>query len=117
MREWKAAVATVVSFGVPVVGTWPDDYRQRVQEGVAQTQVAALSDDDRNALGLLENEAENLTAWSAQVVSARQSLNAEQNVNPNSLANDLNYQKISRCAEFLNGILGAGVFSDDPSCH
>jgi len=27
MREWRGAVGTILTYGVPVVGTWPQDYR------------------------------------------------------------------------------------------
>ena len=37
MREWKAAVATAITFGIQFIGTWPGDYRDRVEEGLLRT--------------------------------------------------------------------------------
>ena len=31
MREWRGAVGTILTYGVPVVGTWPQDYHDRVR--------------------------------------------------------------------------------------
>ena len=31
MREWRGAVGTILAYGVPASGTWPQDYHDRVQ--------------------------------------------------------------------------------------
>src|SRR5579864_6545615 len=41
MREWRGAIGTILTYGVPVVGTWPQDYHDRVQTDLGQVAVAA----------------------------------------------------------------------------
>jgi len=117
MREWKAALATAITFGIQFVGTWPGDYRDRVEDGLLRARVAATSDSDRNAFGLLQNQFANLRGWSDDVISSRQALNAARSVDPNALRNDAVYIKITDCGQFLNSMIVSGVFSDNSSCH
>ena len=117
MREWRGAVGTILAYGVPVVGTWPQDYHDRVEAGLRQVQLAASTDADRNAAQLLEGEFSNLSQWATDVVATRQSLNATKTVNPDTAQNDQMLAKINNCSRFLNSMLVGGVFSDDQSCH
>ena len=117
MREWKGAVAAAISYGAPVVGSWPNDYRDRAEEAVARAKIAASTSEDRDAVQLLQNEFAMLRDWAADVVAARQSLNASRSVDPNALQNDAALAKIADCGRFLNGMIVSGTFSDNPSCH
>jgi hypothetical protein len=117
MREWRGAVGTILTYGTPVVGTWPQDYHDRVQANLDQVSVAALTPGDADAMRLLQNEFSNLSRWANDVVSARQSLNATNSVRPDALQSDPNLAKISNCSRFLNSMLVSGTFSDDQSCH
>ena len=117
MREWRGAVGTILTYGVPVVGTWPQDYHDRVEANLAQVAVAATTAADHDALGLLQNEFANVSQWASDIVSARQSMNATNTVNPNYMQNDPALAKITRCNSFLSSMLVSGVFSDNPSCH
>jgi len=117
MREWRGAVGTILSYGVPVVGTWPQDYRDRVQANLDQVSVAASTTGDEDAMRLLQNEFSNLSRWANDVVSARQSLNATNSVRPDALQSDPNLAKISNCSRFLSSMLVSGTFADDQSCH
>jgi hypothetical protein len=117
MREWRGAVGTILTYGVPVVGTWPQDYHDRVETGLAQVALAASTAADQNALGLLRNDFGNLSQWASGIVSARQAMDATNTVNPNYMQNDPLLAKISNCSNFLSSMLVSGVFADDPSCH
>jgi hypothetical protein len=117
MREWRGAVGTILAYGVPVVGTWPQDYRDRTGTDLNQVAVAATTAADQEALQLLRNEFTNLEQWAGNVVATRQSLNATQTVNPNFMQNDQTLAKISNCGQFLSSMLVSGTFSDDSSCH
>jgi hypothetical protein len=66
---------------------------------------------------LLNNEFDKLAGWANDVIAARQSLNAEKTIDPNSLQNDPVLAKITECGQFLNAMLLSGDFSDSPSCH
>jgi hypothetical protein len=117
MREWRGAVGTILTYGVPVVGTWPQDYHDRVEANLKQVEVAASTDADQQASQLLENEFSNLSAWADNVVATRKALNATKTVSPDSAQNDQDLAKISNCSRFLNSMLVSGEFADDPSCH
>jgi len=117
VREWRGAVGTILTYGVPVVGTWPQDYHDRVQADLEQVGVAASTAADQDAMQLLRNEFSNVSQWAGNVVSTRQSLNATNTVGPPTVQDDQTLAKISNCSRFLNSMLVSGSFTDDPSCH
>jgi hypothetical protein len=117
MREWRGAVGTILMYGVPVVGSWPQDYRDRAQNDLDQVALAASTAADHDALQLLENEYANLEQWASDVVATRNSLNATRTVNPTAMQDDQTLAKISACGRFLSSMLVSGSFADDPSCH
>jgi len=117
MREWRGVLRTMVTYGLAVSGAWDQDYRERVDEGLRQTTLAASTDEDRSALQLLKNESAILTGWANEVMTARQSLNGSKTVDPNALQNDPALAKITNCSRFLNSMLVSGTYSDDGSCH
>jgi hypothetical protein len=117
IREWRGVIGTMVTYGLAVSGTWAQDYRERVDEGLMQSTLAASTDADRNALQLLKNESDNLAGWASEVMAARQALNGAKTVDPNALQNDPVLAKITSCGRFLNAMLVSGAFSDDGSCH
>ena len=117
MREWRGAVGTILSYGVPVTGSWPQDYHDRAENDMNQVALAAATSADRDALQLLQNEFANLEQWASTVVSTRNSLDATQTIRPDFIQNDQVLTKISNCGRFLSSMLVSGTFSDDPSCH
>jgi len=117
MREWRGAIGTILTYGVPVVGTWPQDYHDRANADLMQVAVAARSSDDQDALQLLKNNFANLTQWADDVVATRNSLNATKTVSPNAMQNDPALAKISSCSQFLGSMLVSGTFADNPNCH
>ncbi len=117
MREWRGAIGTILTYGAPVVGTWPQDYRDRVEADLEQAALAASTAADEDALRLLRNEYANLSRWASDIVATRQSMNATNTVRPDTLQNDPALAKISNCSRFLSSMLVSGVFADDQSCH
>ena len=117
MREWRGAVGTILTYGVPVVGTWPQDYHDRVQANLDQVSVAAATPGDEDAMRLLQSEFANIARWANEVVAARQSLNATNSVRPDALQSDPSLAKIANCSRCLSSMLVSGVFADDSSCH
>lgn len=117
MREWRGVIGTMVTYGLAVSGTWAQDYRERVDEGLRQTTLAASTEADRNALQLLKNESANLGGWASDVLAARQALNGAKTLDSNSQQTDPVLAKITSCSRFLNVMLVSGTFSDDGSCH
>jgi hypothetical protein len=117
MREWRGAVGTILTYGVPVVGTWPQDYHDRVEANLEQLKVAVSTAADQDAMQLLQNEFSNLARWASDVVTTRQSLNATNTVRPDTMQSDPALAKISDCSRFLSSMLVSGVFTDNQSCH
>jgi hypothetical protein len=117
MREWRGAVGAILTYGVPVVGSWPQDYHDRVETDLNQVQVAASTDADQQAMQLLQNEFSNLARWASDVVTTRQAMNATNTVRPDVMQNDPSVAKISSCSRFLSSMLVSGLFADDSSCH
>jgi hypothetical protein len=120
MREWKAAIASVIRSGV-AGGNWLGpllhDHRARAEASLGQTSLAAKTESDQKALQLLKNELTNLGEWDSNTQATIHSLNAEQSVNPAATQNDPLLAKISECGNFLNAMLVDGEFADSPSCH
>ena len=120
MREWKAAIASVIRSGV-AEGNWLvpllRDHRVRAEASLSQTSLAAKTDSDQRALQLLKNEYTNLGEWDNTTQATVHSLNAEKSVNPVAAQNDPLLAKISECGNFLNAMLVDGEFADSPSCH
>jgi hypothetical protein len=117
MREWRGAIGTVVTSAMPVVGTWSQDYHDRVEADLMQATLAASTDSDRQALPLLQQEFALLTEWADTVLEERKALNAARTIDPNSLQNDQSLARISKCGQFLSSMIVSGTFSDDSSCH
>ena len=117
MREWRGAVGTILTYGVPVAGTWPQDYHDRVEANLAQVGIAVTTAADQDALQLLQNEFSNLARWANDIVTTRQSMNATNTVRPDTIQSDQTLAKISDCSRFLNSMLVSGSFADDQSCH
>jgi hypothetical protein len=117
MREWRGAVGTILTYNVPVVGTWPQDYRDHVNADLSQVGLAVITSSDQEAFQLLRNEFGNLEQWADQVVSNRNSMNATNTVTPNALQNDTSLAKITDCGRFLNSMVVSGAYADNASCH
>ena len=117
MREWRGAVGTILTYGVPVVGSWPQDYHDRVEANLNQVGIAASTAADQDAMLLLRNQFSNVARWASDVVATRQALNATNTVGPNTVQADQILAKISNCNRFLSSMLVSGSFADDPSCH
>ena len=117
MREWRGAIGAIRSYNVPFTGTWPQDYRDRVEADVQRLSVAASTSSDQDALQLLRTEFDNLSNWTSNVIAERQALNATKTVDPNVTQNDQALAKISSCSSFLSAMLVSGAFADSPSCH
>ena len=117
MREWRGAISAVVTSGAPVVGTWPDDYHERVDNDLLQATLGASTVQDNQAVQLLQLEYALLSDWANQVLGERKALDASRSIDPNSLQNDKALAKISKCGQFLSSMIVGGNFYDDSSCQ
>jgi hypothetical protein len=117
MREWKGAVAYIVATGMPVAGTWPQDYKDRIEADIMKTALAVSTEADRQALQLLKQEFALLSEWADKLLGEREALQGARSVDPNALREDQALARISECGKFLSWMIVSGTFSDDPSCH
>jgi hypothetical protein len=117
MREWRGAIAAMITHGLAISDGWAQGYNDQVQAGLAKAEVAAKTDDDRQALELLRNEAGKLAGWWNTVLGERQALNGATTIDPDALKNDPFLPSIRNCGQFLTSMIVSGTFSDDGSCH
>jgi hypothetical protein len=117
MREWRGAVGMMITYGLVVSDSWTHEYHDKVEAGLAQAAVAASTESDQNALPLLRNEFDKLTAWADEVLAARQNLNGAKTIDPDALKNDPALANITACGRFLNRMIVSGNFTDNSSCH
>jgi hypothetical protein len=116
MKEWKGALATMITYGLAVDGSLAQTYREQAETSLTQATVAASTDADRSALQLLSNEFAHLAKWESDVLADRKALNGAETVDPNALQDDPALTKISNCGRFLNKMLVGRTFADNPSC-
>jgi hypothetical protein len=118
LREWASALGNAVQNGYPIADSWLADYRAQAQRGLALSSTEVSTEADRNGYQLLNNEFENVQAWSNKLLEARKSMNAAKYaLSPDVLKNEPLSQKIVSCAHFLGQMLISGTFQDDHSCH
>lgn len=117
MKEWRAALETMVIYGLAVSPKWAQDYRDRARAGLSEAAVAATSPSDHSALQLLNNHFASLAKWAGDLNTERRDLNGARTVDPDSLRADRVLAKISDCDRFLNSMLVRGNYLDSPGCQ
>lgn len=118
MKEWTTTLAHAVQRGVPGDGSRLVIFHDRAADQLRLAKVAASNDSDQSALRLLTNHFNVVSAWSDKLVSERKRMDTgKYSIDPNSLANDETYQKITGCSKFLNTMLPSGQFHDDRACN
>jgi hypothetical protein len=117
IREWRVAVRAMILYGLAVSDSWVQTYHRQTLDALEQAAIAGSTEADKNALQLLRNEADMMTAWAHQVEADRQELNGARVVDPNALKDDPTLAKIQKCSQFLNSMILSGTFNDDTSCH
>lgn len=117
MREWGSTLVVAIQNGYPV-GNAMNTYRGRAMDRLRIASASASTQSDRRGLELLQNEFNNVQAWSYQLVNAQKTMSAGNLSTSNgALQDDPMYQKIVQCGQFLGPMLAGGTFQDDPSCH
>ena len=114
IREWRSALTNAIRQGYAVTEEWVARFRGQAQQNLRLVSVAALTDADRNALRLLNNEFNNMKQLSNRFVEANSSRTY---VSPNALDNDPLDQKILNCAHSLAAMAANNQFVDDGSCQ
>ncbi|MGA8872102.1 MAG: hypothetical protein WA434_02135 [Candidatus Acidiferrales bacterium] len=112
--EWHAALKTAIERGYPLSDVWFGDYRRQIQASLKQTEAAASTDIDREALPLLANEfntMNTLTDKYMKITASRDYLA------PDSLNSDPLDQKLLTCWQSLASMASSNQFVDDGSCQ
>jgi len=122
IREWGGMLMVTVQDGYPVGNTMAGNtivaFQDRAADNVALASAAASTASDSRGLELLQNEFNNVQAWSDKFVEARRSMSAANlTVSEGALKNDEGAQKILRCGQFLAQMFASGTFQDDAVCH
>ena len=114
IREWRSALLTAVENGYKVTDVWMDRYRAQAAKNLRLASVAATTESDRSALGLLSKELGHMQELSNRIVAARKNLSY---ISPDALKNDSLDKKILKCARSLAAMAASGEFQDDGSCN
>lgn len=118
LKDWTNTLAYAVQKGVPGDGSRLVIFHDKAAEALRLARVAASSDSDQNALHLLTNHFNTVSAWSDKLVAERRNMDTgKYSISQDALKNDDTYQKISACSKFLGTMIPSGVFQDDFSCH
>jgi hypothetical protein len=117
MREWKGALATMITYGLAVDGLWAQTYREQAETSLTQASLAVSTNGDRSALQLLSNEFGHLAKWESSVLEDRRTLNGAETVYANGLQDDPELAKISSCGRFLSKMLISRTFADNSTCE
>ena len=93
-------------------------YEGRAADTVALASSAASNDSDSRGLELLKNEFNNVQAWAAGYIKARNSLRAANlSISESALEKDEEIQKLVHCGQFLGQMFASGTFRDDAACR
>ena len=114
IREWRSALLTAVEYGYKMTDIRVDDYQAPAAKNLHLASAAAITDSDRNALGLLNKEFGYMQELSSRIVRARKTLSY---ISADSLTKDSLDQKILKCARSLAAMAANSEFQDDGSCH
>jgi hypothetical protein len=118
VKEWSSTLASAIQRGVPGDGSRMSVLHDQAAHDLRLTQAAAANDSDRDALRLLTNHFNLMSSWNDKVVAERKRMDtAKYSIDPNALANDETYQKITGCSKFLKSMLPSGHFQDDRACN
>jgi hypothetical protein len=117
MREWKGALATMVTYGLAIDGTAAQTYREQSETSLTQAALEASTNADRNALQLLSNQFAHLAKWESDVFADRKALNGAETVDVNGLQDDPELARISSCGRFLSKMLVSRTFSGNSTCE
>jgi hypothetical protein len=112
--EWHAALKSAIERGYPLSDEWLGYFRRQIQSSLKQVEAAASTDMDRQAVPLLANEFDNMSALTDKYLKLTASRDY---IAPNSLSTDSLEQKLLTCWQSLASMASSNQFADDGSCH
>jgi hypothetical protein len=114
IREWRSALQVAVENGYKLADAGVAGYQSQATKSFQLASVAATTDSDHNALGLLRKELGYMQELNDKVAKARNNLSY---LGPDALQKDPLDQKIVTCARSLAQMAASGQFNDDGSCR
>ena len=118
LKDWTNTLAYGIQNGVPGDGSRLVVFHDRAADALRLAKIDATSHGDEDALRLLTNQFNSVSAWSDKLVAERKRMDtAKYSITPNALKNDETYQKITACTKFLGDMLPGGVFHDNYACR
>ena len=117
MRDWRVSIELLISYHLPVTGTYFQDTQERAEQGLQQAGVLATTGQDHAAYQLLQNEYVILKIWADNAIATAQNLDVTRTMGPDVLKNDTQRQKIAECGNGLGAMLVGLRFVDIPACH
>jgi hypothetical protein len=114
LREWHAALESVIQNGIPFSEGLLQPYRAQATTKLRLAWVAATTSADRDAYQLLNNVYQNMEKLANKYINMRASLTY---IAPDALKNDDLNQRIMDCGRALRTMAANGEFSEDASCH
>jgi hypothetical protein len=117
MRDWDNAVVLSIRYSFPL-GASANSYRANAEERVRLAAVAVFTADDVRGLELLENQFNNVRAWSHQLIEAQKSLDtADLSMSGGAFQEDATFQGLVQCSRRLAEMLVSGSLQDAPECR
>lgn len=113
---WKEKARNDARTGMPNAQYGPV-LRTKAYESLRQAQVIAKTKGDQSAEAALEKLFSNVKVWVDGLLEARKNLSATQSLDPDSVDENPDLQKINECEKGFNAMLGAGVYADIAACQ
>jgi hypothetical protein len=118
LKEWTHTLADQITRGVPESGRHLAPFYQRATDQLRVATVDAKNESDEHALRLLTNHFHQVDNWNNKLAEERRRMDmAKYSRNPNALAGDADYQRITSCADFLATMLPSGEFHESHYCN
>jgi hypothetical protein len=114
VREWRSALVNAVQTNSPVNDDWVSNYRRAADSRLSLAEAAVSTDSDRQAMGMLRTEYNNMQQMSDQFLGMRKNMNY---ISPDSFDNNPLDQKILSCSRALAAMAATGQVQDEISCH
>jgi hypothetical protein len=114
IREWRSALVNAVQTNSPVNDDWVSNYRRAADSRLSLAEAAVSTDSDRQAMGMLRNEFNNMQQMSDQFLGMRKNMSY---ISPDSFDNNPLDQKILSCSRALAAMAANNQVQDEISCH
>jgi hypothetical protein len=118
IEDWSSKLAFAAQKGTPGDGSQVVVLRDRAAAAMRPATATAASEADRDALQLLTNYFNTVSAWSDKLVEERKRMDtAKYSISEGAIEKDETYQKITACNKFLSSMLSAGALQEGHVCY